>query len=426
MIEISGAFWIVLTGVLAAASCALLGSFLVLRRMSLLGDALSHAVLPGIAIAFFLSESRGITPMFLGAAAFGLLTTLLVEVFYRKWNVPEDASIGIVFTAFFAIGVVLISVYAGEIDLDQECVLYGEIAYTPWDTLLWDGREYGPRPVWILGTVLVLNALFIGLFYKELVAASFDPALAISVGINATLVHYMLMGAVSLTTVAAFESVGAILVVAMFIVPGASAYLWTDRLTVMLGLAVAFGVAAAVVGYNLASWWDSSIAGAMVVVLGGFFLLSILLAPRQGIISRVWQRLQLSLRVAEDHILLSMVRRGEADDQGGWDRAALVAAAAVWRPLAQWGLQRMLKREWLSLEGEQVKLAPSGRQRGVDLLRSHRLWETYMNQLGLPQDHVHEPADAVEHFIDSDLQQEIGAQVQREVDPQGKAIPPGG
>ncbi len=425
MIELTGAFWIVLTGVLAATSCALLGSFLVLRRMSLLGDALSHAVLPGIAIAFFFTESRGITPMFLGAAAFGLLTTFLVETFYRKWNVPEDASIGIVFTAFFAIGVVLISVYAGEVDLDQECVLYGEIAYTPWDVLLWDGQEYGPRPVWILGGVLVINALLIGLFYKELVAASFDPALAISVGINATVVHYMLMGAVSLTTVAAFESVGAILVVAMFIVPGAAAYLWTDRLRVMLAVAVAFGVASAAIGYYMASWWDSSIAGAMVVVLGGFFLVSILLAPRQGLISRAWQRLQLSLQVAEDHILLTMVRRGEEDQRSSWDRTALVAAAAVWRPLAQRGLQRMLKRGWLSLDGTQVKLAASGQQRGVDLLRSHRLWETYMNQLGLPEDHVHGPADAVEHFIDSELQQEIDVQVQREVDPQGKVIPPG-
>ena len=268
MIEISGSFWIVLTGVFATASCGLLGTFLVLRKMSLLGDALSHAVLPGIAIAFLLSGSRAIVPMFLGATLFGLLTTLLVEAFHKKWQVQEDASIGVVFTALFALGVVLITAFAGQVDLDQECVLYGDIAYTPWDLLLWGEYSLGPRPVWILGGVLAVNILLVTLFYKELKIASFDPAMALSVGINATLIHYLLMGMVSLTTVASFESVGAILVVAMLIVPGAAAYLWSDRLEVVIGLAMFFGMSSAVAGYYLASYWDSSIAGAMVVVVG--------------------------------------------------------------------------------------------------------------------------------------------------------------
>ena len=157
--EIGSAFWIILTGFLASASCALLGTFLVLRKMSLLGDALSHAVLPGIAIAFLISDSRAIIPMFVGAALCGLLTTLLIEFFHRNWNVQEDASIGIVFTALFALGVVLVTAYAGQVDIDQECVLYGEIAYTPWDRLIWNGSDVGPRPVWILSVVFLLNML---------------------------------------------------------------------------------------------------------------------------------------------------------------------------------------------------------------------------------------------------------------------------
>ena len=152
---IEGSFWIVLTGVLATTSCGLLGTFLVLRKMSLLGDALSHAVLPGIAIAFLLSDSRAVLPMFLGAALFGLVTTLLIEAIHKKWRVQEDASIGVVFTALFALGVVLITAYADQVDLDQECVLYGEIAYTSWDLLLWGDESIGPRPVWILSLSLI-------------------------------------------------------------------------------------------------------------------------------------------------------------------------------------------------------------------------------------------------------------------------------
>jgi len=420
----SDAFWIILTGALAASSCGLLGTFLVLRRMSLLGDALSHAVLPGIALAFFLSGSRAVLPMFLGAALAGLCTTLLVEAFHRRWRVQEDASIGIVFTAFFALGVVLISAYAGQVDLDQECVLYGEIAYTPWDLLLWKGVSLGPRPVWILGGMLLANLLLVGLCYKELVISSFDPAMAVAVGINAAAIHYLLMGAVSLTTVAAFESVGAILVVALMIVPGAAAYLWSDRLPVILGLAVGFGVAAAAGGYALASRWDSSIAGAMVVVLGGIFGVSLLLAPNQGLLARLVQRARLSLRMAQDHMLLGLVRRAEARSETRWSQLQVHQAGEVptWLRGLAFG---QLRRQGLVAGGaEGYQLTQAGKGEALRLLRGHRLWETYLNRLGLPEDHVHAGADTVEHFLDDQLRQELSAQVAgAQVDPQGKRIP---
>ncbi len=427
MIEISGSFWIVLTGVFATASCGLLGTFLVLRKMSLLGDALSHAVLPGIAIAFLLSGSRAIVPMFLGATLFGLVTTLLVEAFHKKWQVQEDASIGVVFTALFALGVVLITAFAGQVDLDQECVLYGEIAYTPWDLLLWGEYSLGPRPVWILGGVLAVNLLLVTLFYKELKIASFDPAMAVSVGINATLIHYLLMGMVSLTTVASFESVGAILVVAMLIVPGAAAYLWSDRLEVVIGLAMFFGMSSAVAGYYLASYWDSSIAGAMVVVVGGIFLFSLLFSPNQGVLSRLWQRLQLSLQVAQDHMLLALVRRDEEVEERARLRPdELVGSAAVLGILAQMAFKRLRWRRLLQQVDGMVELSAAGEQVALGLLRKHRLWETYMNRLGLPEDHVHAPADVIEHFISAELEAELGVEVGDERDPQGKQIPPSG
>lgn len=425
MTDIHGEWIILLTGALAASSCALLGTFLVLRQMSLLGDALSHAVLPGIAIAFFFTESRAILPMFLGAASFGLITTLLVESFHRRWNVPEDASIGIVFTALFALGVVLISAYAGKVDLDQECVLYGEIAYTPWDILLWGDTDIGPRPIWILSSVLVLNLLFIALFYKELVIASFDPAMAISVGINATLVHYLLMGAVSITTVASFESVGAILVVALLIVPGAAAYLWSDRLSTILMTATFFGITSAIAGYYLAGIINSSIAGTIVVILGLIFSLSVFFAPRQGLLARFVHRALLSIKIAQDHMLLTMVRTAEVDSEYRSMSSHLLEQASVNSVVARIALNRLRSREFLQNTVTGLRLTEEGRKKGLRLLRSHRLWETYLNELGLQSDHVHEPADILEHYIDEQLQREIDDQVpDREFDPQGKEIPP--
>ena len=422
---IEGAFWIVLTGVLVTASCSLLGTFLVLRKMALLGDALSHSVLPGIAVAFLMSGSRAVLPMFFGAAVLGLLTALLVESFHRRWRVQEDAAIGIVFTALFALGVVIITGYAGHVDLDQECVLYGEIAYTPWDLLLWGDTSLGPRPVWILGAVLALNLTVLALLYKEFKISAFDPALAMSVGINATLMHYLLMGLVALTTVASFESVGAILVVAMLIVPGAAAYLWSDRLIAILELAAFFGMVSAVAGYFLASFWNSSIAGAMVVVIGAIFVFSLLFSPNQGVLARLYQRVRLSLQVAQDHVLLALVRREESGvERVGLRPAELVAVAAVWGVLARLAIGNLRRRRLLREANGRVELSAKGQQAALRLLRNHRLWETYMSQLGLPKDHVHAPADAIEHFIGGELAAELGAQISDEQDPQGKQIPP--
>lgn len=278
--------WIVLTGALTASACALVGTFLILRKMAMLGDAISHAVLPGIALAFLLSGSRSAPVMLIGAGALGVLTAFFTEFLHRRGRLQEDAAIGVTFTWLFAIGVILISAYAGQIDLDQDCVLYGEIAYVPWDVVLIAGRDFGPRAVWLLSAVGLLNLVFVLVGYKQLKICSFDPGLAATLGINVTLWHYLLMGAVSLTTVASFESVGAILVVAMLVAPPAAAYLLTDRLNHMLVIAVAIGVASAVLGYLLAVWFNASIAGGMGVAAGLLFLMALLFSPSRGVLVR--------------------------------------------------------------------------------------------------------------------------------------------
>ncbi len=266
------AFYIIFTGSLIAVSCGLLGAYLILRKMAMLGDAISHAVLPGIVLAFLISGSRDNLIMLIGAAAMGVLTTVIIELLHHKARLQEDASIGVTFTWLFAIGVILVSSFAGQVELDQECVLYGEIAYVPLDPVfLASGKAIGPRAMWITGGLLLIILISLKLGYKALFLTTFNTDYALALGISASFWHYAFMSLVSLTTVISFESVGAILVVALLITPPAAAYLLTNRLKTMLGLTALFGILSSVGGYYLALMINGSIAGAMATFAGFIF-----------------------------------------------------------------------------------------------------------------------------------------------------------
>jgi manganese/zinc/iron transport system permease protein len=284
--------WIVLMGFLVTAACGLVGTYLILRRMALIGDAISHSILPGIAVAFLLSNSRGTAPMFLGALAAGILATIIIEVIHKKSRVKQDSAIGIAFTSLFAIGVIIISLYASRVDLDQECVLYGEIAFVPLaPSMQIGGITLGPEPVARMAIVAVIVVILIALFYKELLVSSFDPALSFSLGINSTVMHYSLMCVLSAVVVSAFESVGAILVIAMLILPGATASLLWHRLPGLMCLAVLHAAISAILGFHLATWLVCSTAAAMVVMGAFLFGLAWLFSPTQGMLRR-WLRKQ--------------------------------------------------------------------------------------------------------------------------------------
>ena len=281
----SNDFQIILTASLVSISCSLLGCFLVLRRMAMVGDAISHAVLPGIVVAFLITGSRDSTAMLIGSVVIGLITTFFIEFFHRKARLQSDAAIGVTFTWLFAIGVILISAFAGKVDLDQDCVLYGEIAYVPLD-LVFDehGNVIGPKALLVSGVIVLFVITFIAINYRKLFLTTFDPAFAAAIGISTAWWHYLLMGAVSVTTVASFESVGAILVVALMVAPAATAYLLTDDFKFMLIWSSVIGTIASVLGYYLAVYLDGSIAGAIASVCGFLFLLATLFSPRYGLV----------------------------------------------------------------------------------------------------------------------------------------------
>lgn len=300
--------WIVLMGFLVATACGLVGNYLILRRMALVGDAISHSVLPGIAIAFLIARKNDSTALFIGALVAGLVTTTIIEFIHRNTRVKQDAAIGIAFTTLFAIGVVLISLFAAKVDLDQECVLYGEIGFVwaPPPVKIF-GLSLGPLPVARMGIVTVLTVLLLVAFYKELLVSSFDAGLAASLGINATAVHYVLMGWLSVVVVSAFESVGAVLVVAMLILPGATASLLTTRLPLVHGLTVVNAALSSLIGFHLATWLNCSTAGAMVVTASGLFGLAWIFSPTDGLIRR-WRHHRQGISAPPDESLIEEQR----------------------------------------------------------------------------------------------------------------------
>ena len=281
----SYAAWIILTASLVGLSCGLIGVFLILRKMAMMSDAISHTVLLGIVCAYLVTKEVSGPAMLVGAILAGLLTAFLVQ-WLHSLDIQQEASIGIVFTTLFAIGVILIATSVGNAHLDVQHALMGEITFIPWNTTVLPLIGSVPKATVLLAFVFVVALIVIIAFYKEWKLTSFDPALAASLGIPVLFMHYVFMTLVSITTVASFDAVGAIMVVAMLITPASSAYLWTDRLSVMLLLSCAFGVISAVIGYFIALWLDTSISGSMAFATGILFLISFNFSPKHGILAK--------------------------------------------------------------------------------------------------------------------------------------------
>ncbi len=426
--------WIVVAGALGAASCALLGNFLVLRRLSMMGDAISHAVLPGLAVAFLISGSRESVAMFIGAAVVGVLTAVLTQWIHSLGRLDPGASMGVVFTVLFALGLILIVRGANHVDLDPGCVLYGAIELVPLYTDVWLGLEV-PRAVITLAAVLVVDLVVVLLFYKELKVSAFDPQLATTLGINAQAMHYVLMVLVAATTVAAFESVGSILVIAMLIVPGAAAHLLTDRLGVMIGLSLLIAVGCAVLGHlgavTVPGWFgfqDTGTAGMMAVSAGLIFTVVVLGAPRHGVLSKLVHRVSLSMRIVQEDVLGLLYRLEELGDRArvAARRTIIGQALAVGQTVSGFALWRLQRGGRVKRQGGEYRLTDLGRHDARRLVRAHRLWETYLvKYLNLPADHVHTPATQLEHITDQAMQQQLALITSDpQHDPQGKQIPP--
>jgi manganese/zinc/iron transport system permease protein len=304
-----------LIAALVAIACAIPGVFLVLRKMALISDAISHSILPGIVLGFFITQNLN-SPLLIILAAFtGIITVVLVERIQKTGLVKEDTAIGLVFPALFSIGVLLIAKNANDIHLDIDAVLLGELAFAPFDRLLVVGLDIGPKAAWIMGAILCTTLLLLFLFFKELKVSTFDVGLSSALGFSPAIMHYGLMSVSSVTVVGAFDAVGAILVVALMIAPAAAAYLLTADLKKMLWLSVCFGVFAAISGYWLAHWLDASIAGSITTVLGLVFLMVYFFAPNKGLLSVMYRQKQQRTEVSLLTFLLHLNNHQELEER---------------------------------------------------------------------------------------------------------------
>jgi manganese/zinc/iron transport system permease protein len=356
---------ILLIACMVASACALPGVFLVLRRQALMSDAISHSILFGIVVAFFITKDLASPWLILGATMTGILTVTLTELIIHTRLLKEDSAIGLIFPVFFATGVLLINRYAGQVHLDNDSVLLGEILHAPNYRLIISGVDLGPRAMWMMGGILLANALLMLFFYKELKIATFDPGLATALGFSPTIIHYGLMTMVSITAVGAFDAVGSILVVALMITPPATAYMLTNRLNRMILLSLLIGIVSAGTGCLMAFALDFiSIAGAMATSSGVFFLAAFIFSPSQGLLLK-WMRQRKQKWKFACHMLAIHLLDHEGTPQEEEENAVSMLTG----PHMRWSEHFAARVVALSVshglirrEGERLFLTPLGRE----------------------------------------------------------------
>jgi manganese/zinc/iron transport system permease protein len=379
-----------------------------------------------------MTGSREVLPMFVGAILIGLLTAFLIQTISRYGSLDEGSVMGVVFTTLFALGLLMIVQAADKVDLDPSCVLYGAIELTPIDVRTILGHDI-PIAAFVNAIMLLVNVLVVFLLYKELKVTAFDGAFATSLGVNSGLMHYLLMAMVAATCVAAFESVGSILVIAMLIVPPACAFMLTRRLSVMIAVSLLIGAASAWGGHAAAVWVpaqfglpSTSTAGGMATVAGLIFLLVFLFSPRNGLLARFVGMLLLSLRFARIDLLGQFYRAGERAGgmAKGLPRSELqsMAGAGFWLGPAL--LAMKVRGELVEHDGV-WSMTDRGEHCARRSIRTHRLWESYLaDQAGIAPEKVHPSAERLGYFTEGNLEaalEEKEGHQQR--DPHDRKIP---
>lgn len=390
--------------------CGVLGSFIVLRNMSLVGDALAHAILPGVVVAFLLVGYSTLA-FFSGAVVAGLLTAFGITWIQQQVKTKNDAAIGIVFTSMFSLGVILISRVSRNdgVHLDLKDFLFGyALGVSDTDLML-------------TGLVMVYVLLSVTVFYRYLFASTFQDVVAQTMGIPVKLLHYFLMLLLSFAVVASLQTVGVILVVAMLITPAATALLLAQRLNVVIFIAGAIGMLSAIFGMVVAVWLNTPPGPAMALVATFIYLLTVVFAPRRGIVAKAVYRYQRERLTMKEDILKRIFRQNQQHGQA--DVEAIREELGLGR--AAWGRQLSALRNKGLLQKDELRLTDGGKLLALRMVRAHRLWETYLNQeVGLTPEQIHDEAERLEHLLTEEMldmiDQELGYP---ETDPHGSKIP---
>ncbi len=406
---------------LLGVTCGLLGSFIVVRRMALVGDALSHAVLPGVAVGFLWNLSKDPVAIFIGATVAGLFGTVVVRWITETTRLKEDTALGLVLATFFAVGICLLTMIqrlptGNKSGIDK--FLFGQAA------------AIGAADVRLMAVITALVVVVLFLFYKEFLVTSFDAGFARVAGVPAQVMHYALMLLLAFAIVIALQAVGVVLVSAMLITPAAAAYLLTDRLHRMLWLAALFGMLAGALGCFFSFLGTNFPTGPfMVLAATAVFVLAFLFGPRHGLVNRWLRQRSRAQRIQRENTLKSVYHVLEARDFNGESVTLPELAARRRETIEEAAAQSAaLRRHGLATthdEGHALLLTPSGWQLACAIVRNHRLWELYLTHAAkIPADHVHEDAEKIEHVLGDDVVRELERGLAHAThDPHGRPIP---
>ncbi len=423
-------YWLpqTLGSMLIGIACGVLGCFVVLRRMALIGDALSHSILPGVVGALLLFGVSASSPAWLpgmlagasenwlplwllgGAMVAGLLTAVIINLVHRHSRTKEDSAIGIAFTAMFAVGLIAISSLPRGTHFDLKCFIYGE------------PLAINTPDLWLMGIICPAVLLIVAVMYQRLKFISFDPVGAQALGVPVQAIHYLLMGLLAATIVAGIKSTGVILVVAMIITPASAAYQLTNRLSVMIVLAGIIGGVSAGLGMSLAFAVNAPTGPSMVVIVVVFFLLAVLLSPSHGWVFDRLRKHRLSRHVAQEDVLKAVYRLGDPQIDAVQKIGTETGLPA---PRIRRSIGRLVQEGLMQVSEGKAALTDAGRKHAEELVRAHRLWETYLvNEAGVPIEVVHAQAELLEHAheLSEQLDKLLG---KPQTDPHGSEIPRG-
>ncbi|NNE16336.1 MAG: iron chelate uptake ABC transporter family permease subunit [Saprospiraceae bacterium] len=398
---------------LVGLMCGILGCFIVLRNMSLIGDALSHAVLPGIFFAFLVVGYSTIG-FFIGSTIAGLVTALAISWIQQNVPTKNDAAIGIIFTAMFSIGVIGISWISRKdgVHLDLDHFLFGNVL------------GISNQDIYLTLGVAIYTILCTILFYRYLFITTFQPTIAQTMGISPKLIHYFLMLLLSFAIVASLRTVGVILVVAMLITPAATALLFSDRLQKVIVLSAFIGLLSALLGFVVSVAFDTTPGPAMTLVATFIYFTAVLLSPSKGLLFKMNQKRIEKKRIIREDILRQVIKKPlNVGMSVGEISVNLKLPLKIVKSFAN----KMSKSSLLTTNGQNVILSDAGVLKAEQLVRAHRLWETYqVRQMGLDSNQIHDEADQLEHFLSEELIDEIDKQLGYPVkDPHDSPIPKG-
>ena len=390
--------------------CGVLGCFIVLRNMSLVGDALAHAILPGVVVGYMIAGYSTLA-FFSGAVAAGLLTAFGITWIQQRVRTKNDAAVGIVFTSMFSLGVILISRISRRdgVHLDLKDFLFGQILGVSDGDLL------------LTGLVTAYVLLSVAVFYRYLFASTFQSVVAQTMGMSTRTLHYFLMLLLSFVVVASLQTVGVILVVAMLITPAATALLWSQRLASVLPIAGVLGMLSALVGMIIAVWLDTPPGPAMALVATGVYLLTVVFAPKRGLVSKAYYRRQRRLQTVKEDIVKRVFTQNQKHGVADADRIREELDLGS----VGWSRQIAALRKRGLMAPDALRLTDAGKLLALRMVRAHRLWETYLNQeVGLTPEQIHNEAERLEHTLTDRLldlvDEELGYPVE---DPHGSKIP---